>query len=547
MRSSKLLREFLEDTNLSDDSDVEDGGSVPSKILEGLPGTIVTVRAGQSFSLSLPLVTAGDVASWQFVTKKHSIGFSVSFNGHVVKPYAREESTAKAIKGYYRCTAPGTCTLDWDNTYTWSKAKVLVYWAEVEKKAPPVAASPAARSLPSPASATTAPSAFALGSRQSPMSPSSGSDVSDRSWSMPSIDRDGTVSPRSDDADRRRSGYIAQTRNRSMYPRRIVNSSISLITKPFVSGSTRNRAKDEQIKSGSLIVERSVKFRGRHWYRKWFVLDTRKCLLRYYESEVAAQRGLSQAKLNLNNKHASLAITSSIALDSAPTPYMFVVRTRTRCWKICAASSEEYTAWEHAISTAIFAAQLSREARAEKKRQRKRGKSGDSSEDGLTEASGAAASKRAPRSSAEEDDDDDEDDDDSKGDDDNDSEESEDEEGDATGDEELPRISEDEALVEDVGITTRDGVIQAEAFTTGSDAVLGDKLSLDLRNLPLQWKLALVATLNCMLLALRWTPALLIVLLLLVVDWHLMLRFMRKSWREKVWVARHSGDGEKED
>lgn len=555
VRSSKLLREFLEDTHLSDDSDVDDSGNVPSKILEGLPGTIVTVRAGQSFSLSLPLANAGDVASWQFVTKKHSIGFSVSFNGQVVKPYAREESTAKAIKGYYRCAAPGTCTLDWDNTYTWSKAKVLVYWAEVEKKTPSTAAAATAASaaasgatsLPSPALSTSSPSPLVQGSNLVPSSPASSSGASDRSWSMPAIDRSGAGSPRDDDTDRRRSGYIAQTRNRSMYPRRIVNSSISLITKPFVSGSTRSRAKDEQIKAGSLIVERSVKFRGRHWYRKWFVLDMRKCLLRYYESEVAAQRGLSQAKLNLNNKHASLAITSSIALDSAPTPFMFIVRTRTRCWKICAASSAEHTAWEHAISTAIFAAQLSREARAEKKGRRKRGESGDDSEDGRADAGGSAAvSMRAPRSSVEEDDDDDDDDDDSKADDDNESEESEDEEGEATGDEELPRISEDEAVVSVGSTVARDAALQGETVAARRVTVGSERWALDLRKLPLQWKLALLVALNSALLTLRWMPTLLVVLMLLVVDWHLMLRFMWKSWREKARAARH-GNSDKQD
>lgn len=541
MRTSKLLREFLEDTHLSDDSEDDDGSSTPSKILEGLPGTIVTVRAGQSFSLSLTLAKAGDVASWQFTTKKHNIGFSVTFNGQVVKPYAREESTVKAIKGFYRCTTSGICTLDWDNTYTWSKAKVLVYWAEVEKAVQTPLAPASAPALGGPTSATVP--TLTPGFAPAPLSPLSSSDASDRSKSFPSIEA--AAFGEEGDADRRRSGYIAQTRNRSMYPRRIVNSSISLITKPFVSGSTRpNSTNEEHTKAGSLIVERSVKFRGRNWYRKWFVLDTRKCMLRYFESQAAAQRGLSQSKLNLNNKHASLAITSSMALDSAPTPYMFIVRTRKRCWKICAPSHAEYTAWEHAISTAIFAAQLSREARVEKKRKRKKGKSRNGSESGDDGrgSGGTSIVATADRLSI----DDDEEDDDEDDDDDNDSEESDEDvdtvaggvERDDTDEEELPCPTDSEPIDSGSDIPVLNTLYEASspgpAITTNIE-----RRGVDMRQIPAQWKLLALVFINGMLLTMRWMPTLLVVIVLVTVDWYLMLRFMRRSWHEKA-VREHT-------
>ncbi|RLN26769.1 hypothetical protein BBJ28_00021844, partial [Nothophytophthora sp. Chile5] len=55
VKSSNVLREFLEaPAPLSDSSDDDEGLLVPSRMLEGLPGTIVTVRAGQSFSVTLP-------------------------------------------------------------------------------------------------------------------------------------------------------------------------------------------------------------------------------------------------------------------------------------------------------------------------------------------------------------------------------------------------------------------------------------------------------------------------------------------------------------
>ncbi|KAI9914604.1 hypothetical protein PsorP6_007869 [Peronosclerospora sorghi] len=56
-----------------------------------------------------------------------------------------------------------------------------------------------------------------------------------------------------------------------------------------------------------------------------------KWVLRCYDSETAAHRGLSSAKLNLTNKQASLAITSSLTLDARPTPYMFVLSTNKHC------------------------------------------------------------------------------------------------------------------------------------------------------------------------------------------------------------------------
>lgn len=536
VRASKLLREFLEDTHLSDDSD-DDDSSVSSKILEGLPGTIVTVRAGQSFSVSLALATPGDVASWQFITKKHNIGFSVSFNGQLVRPYAREESTSKAIKGFYRCAAPGTCTLDWDNTYTWSKSKVLVYWAEVEKRASQSTIATETSTTPLPAAASSSSSA--------------GEHAPDKWRSFPTdLGVMGGVSPHEIDPEHRRSGYIAQTRNRAMYPRRIVNSSISLITKPFVSGASRTR-NDEQFKSGSLIVERSVKFRGRHWYRKWFVLDTCKCMLRYYESEAAAQRGLSQSKLNLNNKHASLAITSSLAVDAAPTPYMLIVRTRKRCWKICAPTPAEYTAWEHAISTAIFSAQLSRESREEKKRRRKNG-GGDESGDLSSDTAGPGRltiPRQGPLDESPEENDDDDDGNGAKDEDESESDEDDDESEDdqraseaesVTASVEFAKES-DESLIrlahvnEDDGVDTQcdEGVGAVMEVVSKPPTRRGDNLMPDLRHLPLIWKVVLVTALNVVLVTMRWVPTLLAVLLLVVVDWYLMLRFMNKSWRQR--------------
>ncbi|KAG2811283.1 hypothetical protein JG687_00001412 [Phytophthora cactorum] len=545
VKASNVLRDFLEaSTAAEDSSDDEDGLVAPSRMLEGLPGTIVTVRAGQSFSVTLPLKASGDVASWQFTTKKHNIGFSASFEGEMIRAYSREGTDVKPVKGFYRCTTPGTCTLTWDNTYTWSKAKVLIYWAEVETQngTPQQNGQRHTTTASSPLQDGTVPT----DSTESVLT-GSGSDTMDM--------------------DNRRLGFIEHSRSNSMHPRHLVNSSISLLSKPFVhghgghedgsaSGKSRRlipgrttslpaiaipsylQASERgmpQMKAGSLIIQRSVKFRGRNWYRKWFVLDPRKCVLRYYDSEAAARRGLSLAKLNLTNKHASLAITSSLSLDAAPTPYTFLIRTKKHCWKICAPSQSEYNEWENAISTAILTAQLSRRGRKSKKAMVKAAKSAavrkdshaSESEDetprsdAVTDTNGDAVATTSssrdpnrPLSPIEESDDDD----DSDNKDDGDSDDDDDDESESDSDDELHE-GDDFEVVQPIGDTSSPMDSQNEAVGSLPD----------LQNLPLEWKIGLAAVLNVALLSVRSAPAVVIVLVLFIMDWFLLLKYMKST------------------
>ncbi|KAF4044855.1 Pleckstrin homology domain-containing protein [Phytophthora infestans] len=538
VKASNVLRDFLEaSTAAEDSSDDEDGPVAPLRMLEGLPGTIITVRAGQSFSVTLPLSAAGDIASWQFTTKKHNIGFSATFGGEMIRAYSREGADVKPITGFYRCTTPGTCTLTWDNTYTWSKGKVLIYWAEVE--------SHNEQNTQSHASATSQEGA--VSTEKTEAAPTgSGSDAVD--------------------VDNRRLGFIEHTRSNSMHPRHLVNSSISLLSKPFVhghghdDGSAHGKSRrlipgrttsapalsipsylqaserGPQMKSGSLIIQRSVKFRGRHWYRKWFVLDPRKCVLRYYDSEAAARRGLSLAKLNLTNKHASLAITSRLSLDAAPTPYMFLIRTKKHCWKICAPSQSEYNAWENAISTAILTAQLSRRGRKSKKAMVKAAKksplvrkdSHASESDDETPKSdmatdtngnnevatmGSSRDPDRPLSPIEESDDDD-DDSDNKDD------------GDSDDDDESESDSDDE-LHEGDDIEVVPPMTDIDSPINSQDEAVGSLP--DLQNLPLEWKLGLVAVFNVALLSVRSAPVVVIVLVLFIINWYLLLKYMKAT------------------
>ncbi|KAI9914605.1 hypothetical protein PsorP6_007868 [Peronosclerospora sorghi] len=108
VRTSNVLCESPE--TWGDSSDDDDELSISLKMLEGRPGTI------------------------QFTNKTHNIGFSATFAGEIIRLYSREGAHLKPVKGTYHCFVPGTCTLTWDNTYTWSKSKVLIYWAEFESQ-----------------------------------------------------------------------------------------------------------------------------------------------------------------------------------------------------------------------------------------------------------------------------------------------------------------------------------------------------------------------------------------------------------------------------
>ena len=548
VKTCHMLHEFLEtSTAIEDSSEDEDNLLIPSRMLEGLPGTIVTVRAGQSFSVTLPLDAAGDVASWQFITKKHNIGFSATFEGEMICAYSREGANVKPVKGFYRCTTTGTCTLTWDNTYTWSKAKVLIYWAEVESKNGPIQSN-RQRQLYSASVAVQDTDMSAESTDVMSTGNGAGSDVMD--------------------VENRRMGFIDYTRSNAMHPRHLMNSSISLLSKPFVHGHVGNEDSSAHgktrhiitrrmsghaptnpseaqgssrsrppVKAGSLIIQRSVTFHGRNWYRKWFVLDLRKCVLRYYDSEAAARRGLSLAKLNLSNKHTSLAITSNLSLDAAPTSYVFLIRTKNRSWNICASSQSEYNEWESAISTAILTAQRSRRGRKSKSAIAKASNSSavrkdlhfNESEDRApqsgaftdTNDSAVTTSKSSrsfgkPLSRSEESDDDDDDSDNKH----NDGfDDHEDDESESSSNDESHKGDDDNEVVQS-------GMYITSPINSRIGAMEGLP---ELSNLPVEWKLGLAAVLNVALLSVRLAPAGVIVLVLLIMDWYLALKYSKHA------------------
>eukprot|EP00644_Phytophthora_capsici_P011417 jgi/Phyca11/508666/fgenesh2_kg.PHYCAscaffold_37_\ len=212
---------------------------------------------------------------------------------------------------------------------------------------------------------------------------------------------------------------------------------------------------------------------------------------------------------------------------------MFLIRTKKHCWKICAPSQSEYNEWENAISTAILTAQLSRRSKKSKKAMLKAAKSSAARKDAHSSESedetpkaeafdGSATMEMSstidpdrPLSPIEESDDDD-DEFDHK--DDGDSDDEDDDESESDSDDELHE-DDDIEVVQPIG--------NSHVAAEGATEAIGS-LS-DLQDLPQEWKLGFVAVVNVALLSIRSAPSALIVLVLFIMDWYLLLQYMKRA------------------
>lgn len=90
-----------------------------------------TVRKDMKVDFNLD---AEDVLLWSFSTKLYDIGFSLQFNGIDVITYQRYQSQDKTILGSYEAVAKGKVTLNWDNSYSKMRSKILTYTTKVVGK-----------------------------------------------------------------------------------------------------------------------------------------------------------------------------------------------------------------------------------------------------------------------------------------------------------------------------------------------------------------------------------------------------------------------------
>ncbi|KAH9103961.1 hypothetical protein AeMF1_019828 [Aphanomyces euteiches] len=308
--SCELLRAFLDDCPLSDDSDDDEapdhGVSTSIRIQKGKqPHNHISVDLGtfpgQSYSISLEIPCSNAEVAFQFSTLKSDVGFTITLNDTVLHMYSREES----LKGTVVCPSSGLCVLTWDNSYAWRRSKTVTYRAEVI--------------LPTDCNAgSVVPSAT-------------------------------NTSPGAIESDVRPTGYIEQVRRTMISPRQLVNRSMSKI------GWSASNA--FCIKAGPLIVQRrhaSIKSRFAYvhqWYRKWFTLDGAHGILRYYDKEESVAREGPIAKLRVSSAKTTLDVTTA---QTCPTPYTFQITSGKTTWVLCAEKEEDFVAWRSALATCIF-------------------------------------------------------------------------------------------------------------------------------------------------------------------------------------------------
>ncbi|OQR99593.1 hypothetical protein ACHHYP_05540 [Achlya hypogyna] len=279
-----VLGRFFRDVGVGSDSDDD---SPPTA------ATTVTIRKGQSYSVSLEIPGAHAAVAYQFATRKHDVGFSITLNDDTLQGYSREA----ALKGVVRCPAPGLCTLTWDNSYVWHRSKVVTYHAEVVLMSPR-AESPR-RSL--------------------------------RTQSLSRAAEDATPT-----------GYIEHVHRAPILlsPRRLVHTSMRKII-----GWSKPEA---WLKAGPMIIQRrraKLKHALLHapesWYRKWFTLDGAHGILRCYDNQSSVTREGPQGRLKLTSGQATLSVVDARHLHG-PTP------------TLCTESEEDFVSWRQAISTSIF-------------------------------------------------------------------------------------------------------------------------------------------------------------------------------------------------
>jgi len=97
--------------------------------------TAVVPRSGE-FELSFQL-DAGTVFYYEFKTEDYDVGFGIKYQkvkGHPPEQFSeikRYESNSIPVWGKIHVEKPGVYTLIWDNSYSWTRSKDLLYITSV--------------------------------------------------------------------------------------------------------------------------------------------------------------------------------------------------------------------------------------------------------------------------------------------------------------------------------------------------------------------------------------------------------------------------------
>ena len=101
-----------------------------------LSSEAVIINAGSLFQLPVVITTPGSRIKWSFTTKEYDCQFGIaSQRDQFSEDYLlRKEyfSPDVEIKGCFIVTKPDVYYLVWDNSYSWLRAKTVVYSVSVE-------------------------------------------------------------------------------------------------------------------------------------------------------------------------------------------------------------------------------------------------------------------------------------------------------------------------------------------------------------------------------------------------------------------------------
>lgn len=119
---------------------INQGGEVPEKYFLDIKEiyehmSVSTITRGDKLELDYLIEKPGSILRWEFKTEDYDIGFGVNHTENgvttAILPMKRVNSHHVAEDGSITCKKPGTYTLRFDNSYSWTKGKKLFYVGEV--------------------------------------------------------------------------------------------------------------------------------------------------------------------------------------------------------------------------------------------------------------------------------------------------------------------------------------------------------------------------------------------------------------------------------
>jgi hypothetical protein len=129
------------------------GGRIPKEMYKENDSTLLRhhIKPGKKFSIEVMVERTGMELSWEFVTENHDVGFVVYYHalgdtlhekeegekkkeegeGEEVIPSERVAAHHGNIEGSYTCEKIGRYVLEWDNSFSWTRGKNLLYKYEL--------------------------------------------------------------------------------------------------------------------------------------------------------------------------------------------------------------------------------------------------------------------------------------------------------------------------------------------------------------------------------------------------------------------------------